>query len=285
MQLTEKTKHLTKQLDKSTLSKFSDKIFIIDETEITHPPTSIDKCIVVCKENLEPKDILELVWNNGVKHIIQESHGQLESEIIIAGQIIDSVDLFIKNPLKGFNLKQKNFSYTLTKTKQKNELKNKVTEFIKSVPALGLLSDAINVILDEFYMNAFYDAPTDEKQTHIYANLPRTEQIELKDNQAIDFFISYNKDEVVIGCHDPFGSFDEQKFLKNFYSNYANEQSVVNMGSGGAGIGCRMIFEYSSSVYFTSIKNKETLVCSKLYTYQNGNTPESAPKNFHVSIK
>ncbi|MBK9294433.1 MAG: hypothetical protein IPM57_08300 [Oligoflexia bacterium] len=171
-------------------------------------------------------------------------------------------------------------------SKDKNKLREDIDKFINSKPELlKPLSESLWTIADELFMNSFYDAPTDSNGKHLYAQLPRTSAVQLEKAKPVEIFICFDDANVIIGSIDFFGSFNENKFLKQFNSSYTNENSNINMGKGGAGIGCKIMFEHSMSTYFYSLKNKFTLVCCKIPTYHNKQRKDLLYKNLHLSIK
>lgn len=117
-------------------------------------------------------------------------------------------------------------------------------------------------IASELLTNAFYNGP--KNQDGESKESDRNAEVVLDQNSAVTF--SYGEDDKYfwMKVSDPFGTFHRKSLVKQLLKSMNQDQAVVNFGSGGAGIGLFMIFNWSSQLLFQFDPSKETTVLVKL---------------------
>ena len=96
--------------------------------------------------------------------------------------------------------------------------------------------------------------------------------------------VAWDKDRYLLGCEDPYGSINEKKFLDRLHRCYVWGNVEVRSSGVGAGIGCRMIFDLSATLYICAEKGKRTtFIC--VLTRGSRKQVDAFPKNIHVAIR
>lgn len=265
---------LMSDVSSSLPSHISDEISIID---VSSPlPKGLDpRKIIILSDRLEPADVIEQAAQKGVRHIVQKGHGNLETEIRIAAEMMTNLDSFLKNTVKTFGIQGKELIIDFNSIQQKEEVKQKIFNHIQPIPPLRTLADAVLLIADEMIMNAMFDAP---------GNLNRTKDV-LPDGKMARVLLTYDKKQLIVACEDPFGSIEDAKLMKRLKACYTGDQVTdINFGPGGAGIGCRMMFDNSTAMYFAAKKNVKTITCCQLPVDQGLKATLTMPKNLHIAI-
>ena len=113
-------------------------------------------------------------------------------------------------------------------------------------------TEAIQVVSEEFLMNAIYDAPTDEiSGEQLYGNVERKNQIVLSPHQAVRYQIGADGKRIVVAVTDPFGSITKDKVIR-FLAKCYGEEKKANLGqdpsTAGAGLGLFFCFNYVHSL-------------------------------------
>lgn len=122
----------------------------------------------------------------------------------------------------------------------------------------------IATIYDEMAMNGFYDAPTDQRGMHIYANQDRKKKVILPKDKPLELRYDKTQEEFWLQVVDKFGSMDDASLLKYIKHGIDGGDDMVNQGPGGAGLGLYMIYQYSQSLFVKINPKQETLFLSSV---------------------
>lgn len=158
-----------------------------------------------------------------------------------------------------------------------------IDEMIAHFQALGMRSvllDRVRVAGEELLMNAIYDAPVDHNGKPLYNHLPRTEPVELSQEQQGRF--RFGTDGIYMGLSvvDPFGSLTKDVILSYLKSCYSGQAGELNKGKGGAGRGLHQIIESADLTVFNVKAGKRTeAICLFGLEPRKG---ESARPTFHL---
>lgn len=113
------------------------------------------------------------------------------------------------------------------------------------------------MITEELLMNAIYDAPTDDRK-HIYADLPRTEDIQLPDTQAARLEYGSDGRTLAISVTDPFGSIRHETIMDYLVKCFEG-RTLPNLNkTGGAGLGLFFCFKSVDSLIVNVEPHKRT---------------------------
>lgn len=116
---------------------------------------------------------------------------------------------------------------------------------------MGLRRSIINdveVVAEEFLMNAIYDAPIDKKRQKLFDHMPRTERILLTPDQAARLEFGSDGKRLAISVTDPFGSITRAKVMQ-YLKKCFEGKNITNLNStGGAGLGLYFCFNHVDSL-------------------------------------
>lgn len=157
----------------------------------------------------------------------------------------------------GVNIKE----HTVLHSNQRSEL---ISDMLNYFTELGIRKSNLGrcqIVAEELLMNAIYDAPRDKSTgKSIYNHLPRTEQVELKDEEQSQFKYASDGLFMAISVEDPFGGLTKGILLNYLDSCYGGRAGELNKEKGGAGRGLHQIIENSDLVVFNVTPNVKTEV-------------------------
>jgi hypothetical protein len=152
----------------------------------------------------------------------------------------------------------------------KSRMLSEVETFLKGKGNSSLLS-ASQAVIEELYMNAVLDAPRESKLRG-----PQTS------HKQCHLFLSFTPSVLVISCTDFYGSLSISKFvdrMNEVYSRGAGE--AMNRSGGGAGLGCVILFENSTSLFIGVKKGQMTRFVVWLPVKASHRQRERIPKSLH----
>ncbi len=140
------------------------------------------------------------------------------------------------------------------------------------------------IVADELLMNALYDAPMDENGNPLYAHLPRTERVQLGENEAR---LHYGSDGryFAIACRDHFGALRAQTVVNYLRKCFSADEYQVDSKQGGAGVGFFMIFQSSSQLVINIDPGNMTETMSLIDIRQMYRQTKARSKSFNIFIK
>lgn len=118
----------------------------------------------------------------------------------------------------------------------------------------------IQLIAEEMLMNAIFDAPVDERGSHLYAAMNRNDKVLLKQDEAAILSYKYREKQFWLNIRDSFGSIMPSvllKYLKKNSKGDAYHQSAQQQG--GAGLGLYMIWKSATTLFLRVKPGQETL--------------------------
>ena len=154
------------------------------------------------------------------------------------------------------------FMHEVSHSSERSKLQTKVTEFYyeeiqknkdKLVAGSNSYSKILGDIVDEFLMNAIWDACPERNQ------LDRTQSVALADHERIDLNCLFDGVNFVLTVTDKFGSFNGEGIAKyiRFGLGYKESENVKE-GTPGAGLGVFMILQKIGILIFEVYKGKLT---------------------------
>lgn len=263
----------------------------IDGTHVLAEP---DKAVIGVACDKQPTQLLEMALNQGLKQMCQLSSLQLERELNTSASMLVDPMSFIKhplatimNPLDVSQAKEdelRKYQFRFSKARQKNEVLQSLVDYLSQhVKAESLIQD-VRGIADELFTNAIYNAPFAGSDSHPSMAKDRTDMsIEMPSGFEGQLFAGIRENQIVIGCHDPFGTLRVKSLLKRILLCYQQgvADTMVMEGKGGAGIGSYMVYNSSASYYVGIVKNQATVVCCSLPTNMSSRKRGQIAKNMH----
>jgi hypothetical protein len=146
---------------------------------------------------------------------------------------------------------------------QKHDVLTAMTNAMQTRAFPQTVIDDVVAISDELYTNAIFNAPFVDKNTYKNPGISRTSsEVKLTGGKFARMFLAHDENRLVVGCEDPFGTLDLERFLQKVRSTYQRGPAAsINFGPGGAGIGSYIIFNAGSSLYFGVNPGVASLIC------------------------
>jgi hypothetical protein len=107
-------------------------------------------------------------------------------------------------------------------------------------------------------------------------------EIILAEDQSSEIVIAHDQNFLVIMCADPFGSLSTTQLLLRLQQCYSGSGNVMNLGAGGAGVGCQMMFDRSGGFCIGVMGGVRTVFCCLLPMKYRNLAPQLGSKNLHI---
>jgi hypothetical protein len=206
---------------------------------------------IVVEDSLDPRDLVAAVFNKSISHFVQKNQGHFAQDLKKAGALVETPIHYFQS---GYSFMESDHVQSIqiffSKPEEKAEMLSKVIEFIDPIKSTSAKEAAISAI-EELYMNAMIDAPKESRR------LGLTDA-----NTRCELFLCFNQNTLQISCTDSFGSLDLKKLFGRLDEVYRRGpgQAINLEGTGGAGIGCFLLFEQCRTLVFGVVKGKQTKV-------------------------
>jgi hypothetical protein len=229
-------------------------------------------CIGI-SENLDPEALLGLSLDSGFNHICQKSGHFFEQELNSTNCIIDSAQNYFKFPIATIltpdDLSDSSerallaVERSFNSSAQKQEVLASISNAMQAKALPQTIHDDAIAAADEMFTNAVFNAPFVDAHTHKNPGVSRhSSEIKLDGGKFARMFLAHDESRLVIGCEDPFGTLDIERFLQKIRSTYQRgPAATINFGPGGAGIGSYIIFNAGSSLYFGVWPEHASVLC------------------------
>lgn len=208
------------------------------------------QCIFV-EDNLEPEQLIAEMNGQSLQYILQKNQGRFEKDVLATGLLFenakgyfDSEYSFSPDPI----LRSKKLMFETPIDKE--QLKLDTAAFVTHIGSAGV-SQAAEAVIEELYMNAMIDAPREAKRKGL-----KFEKL------TAEFFLCQTEKCLQISCTDPYGSLEIPKFLsrmKEVYDRGAGDAISMDV-TGGAGLGCVILFEHSFAMILGVQPGQQTKV-------------------------
>ncbi len=231
-------------------------------------------------EDLEPKPTIDLVVTDNYSSIIQNNQPEFAAELRLAQNGHNQLEQMFANPCEfilGDKLKDK-MSFLFYERNDKDLMIQEIKGWCFKTPKAKRLEDTIHQITDELFTNVLFNAPTaaapDSKNRKFPHILPQSKPGLL--------FLGVTDERLLLGAIDQYGSLNVQKLLKQLHGTFQQGiAGAMNHGPGGAGIGCRMIFDRGLSFYVAVQAGIQSLVATTLPIGPNARAVNLDFKNVH----
>ncbi|NRA66280.1 MAG: hypothetical protein HRU19_17470 [Pseudobacteriovorax sp.] len=152
--------------------------------------------------------------------------------------------------------------YYVRDSSRRHEYLDCLQDYATNMRMRRSVTEAIQVIGEEFLMNAIYDAPTDQGSgQHLFNLLDRKNQVVLPPDQAIRLSFGIDGKRVVVGVTDPFGSITKDKVIQ-YLAKCFEERQKTNLGqdkeTAGAGLGLYFCFKHVNSLIINVLPGHQT---------------------------
>ncbi len=234
---------------------------------------------------------LELCTKTSIRHFVQRNRENFFFELFAAALMLKKPATFMKNPAPFFiskiakEIDSSNVNHSIeisfVASNEKDRVMSEILDFIQKHPQINHFTGSVLQVVDEMMMNALYDAPAGRKGGGMYVDLDRKMPTSLKENEFAKVFLALDQHKLLIGCEDSFGSVNEAKLLKRLHTVYTDPITRPLSGTGGAGLGCKIMIENSSGFYVIVNRYSKTLFCCSMPLGTSFIKAQTLPKHFH----
>lgn len=218
----------------------------IDVVELTNTMAAGSKFAsngIALVNGMSSQEIFKNMTMFGVRHVVQsKGPNRIErvkktQEIISAGTegMNDLPESLLLSPATFHN------NFRFQSSKQKEDLIEQAVGLVASQSGGRRFVDDVRAIADEFFTNVIYNAFHGPN-----AKISRTIDVNLPDDKPGEIHILGSTNELMIAAFDLFGSLDLDALINRIHKSFSVGLSrSMSYGSGGAGIGCRLVLDRS----------------------------------------
>lgn len=241
--------------------------------EFDNRQTQIGPRTFYYKDNFSANEIVSAALSTAGLHFMSMNNPFVEKEFNQSVELVRDPKKFFDNPggmILGEEALQKTIVFDLRHSKE--VIYDELYRFLQKQNAERLQTD-IQSLFEELYMNAIIDAPR-------IANLGSAET---QEREQVEIAIAIDDEQVALSITDNYGSLDVQKFLKRTQEvQTKGAGKAMNMGSGGAGIGCYIMFERSVQIFLGVIAGEKTVVSCVVPLGVSNKKKETMGKSLHI---
>jgi len=248
-----------------------------------------NKTIVIMKKSSIYNSLQ--ILRRGFSHCLQAERDDLKKELLVSCLMLirpeslteSEVPFFFKGFSKEIDWKSSNQALFLEgrSTKDRTHIMTSLENFLSQKPQLASVTHLALQISDELYTNALYNAPF---QATPGIKIERTANIINSADQSIGFFAAFENDQLFLGCIDSHGSLDRDQLTSHLLKSYAANQVQPDLGSGGAGLGLKMVIDNSANFYVYCEHGHRTVIsCGLALRGLKFNMAET--KHLHISFR
>lgn len=242
--------------------------------------------------SIDTATFMKAFVDNSLNYVVQTNNDDLLYELFIAGIILKKPKLFLNNPVTILNSQENSltpmrmWAENFNCTDHKGKILDGVDKFLSESKPLNRLKENVAIIIDELFSNALFNGPADDNGYPIFKNMARNEKIRFPGNKNAKIFLVHSRNDLFVGCIDPFGSINRKRFVKVIEQAYSvgkvRKDDELD-GGKGAGFGMRMMLDRSRSLYVLSEKGKRSLVVCHMRLNISLKKVETVPKQLHIN--
>lgn len=250
------------------------------------------ECVGV-SDQLSPEEILRYGIDFKLQHLCQRQGLQFDHSVKSAQVMSADPENYFRFPCSTIlrpdlvneeSEKQvKLFDFQFTSSSQKTEALNEIISLMTSSAAGQTVIEDVVSVSDELFTNALYNAPFVDAVTGHNPGISRNEvDIRLEDGKSGRLFLAMNESLLVVGCEDPYGSLNVDRYMRKIQATYARgPAATMNFGPGGAGIGSYIMFNAGASLFFGVKPKQLTTLCCAIPLGMSYRKRVVLPKHLH----
>ncbi|MCC6138495.1 MAG: hypothetical protein IT287_07665 [Bdellovibrionaceae bacterium] len=263
----------------------------LDQEALAKCQVQLRDRVIVVSEKSSITSMLQIL-EAGYAQIVQKNRADFARELLISAILIQRPQAFFEDAMgillattqsDGPKIEGKDYSVVFNSSKQKNQIIQGFSDFLRAENHLMALRDLAVQVAEELLMNAQFSAPVEPGTLKkMYQNADRSLAVSYPQGKQGKFYACYSHERLVIACIDPFGSVTRAQLTEHFKKLFSNQLSEVKTAStGGAGIGLKYILENSGVFYALIKKNAYSCIACAFYLrgMKNNMSPE---KHIHL---
>ena len=213
------------------------------------------KNILLYSDNWSDGEILEIAAHGDIHSFLNSNNKNFEGDLQTALKVHNNPRQLLENPLPLLFIEYpKVLILPFLKKEDKAQLLAQIEPFLQLTGSL-IVYEHTRILFEELFMNAVFDAPSEFKRLGLKSRIKHCE-----------FILAYDKENLVISCFDSYGSLNPINLVTRMRDiQNQGTKNIINLGQrkGGAGIGCSLLYRYSSTMSIVVDKGVGTRVtCS-----------------------
>lgn len=261
--------------DHSNLSE----VMVFDEPNGLIKMESPGNCVLLT-DQIPPNQLLSLISENKTHHVIQLSNLDYKRNFSNAATLMADKKKIFENPvsifLDGDNVQESRVM--ISQSPKKDEISNQIRDFLELVPKGKTIKDSALIVAHELLINVMYDAPK-----YYFEKYKKTRSFQNITDPAGEIIMAYDDKKLLMGAVDHYGSLNIPKLISRLNETFQEEMVNVGMDpDSGAGIGCRMMFELTTEMFFSVSENVRTFVGGCFPLGMSLRKQQMTPKNVHI---
>lgn len=266
-------------LSKLKLGNSSAEVTVVDADHAG----SFDSKKIIVSRDLENQQLLDLVVDQGARHIVQMPNLDFQRQMAFCSQILTSPDQFFENPRRYLVANGESglvqnpiqmFHYPTAAYPTKDALLDQVRHDVLSISPMWSVREPAVLVADEMLMNILKDAPTYFAKVFPGGNT---------EGRTSSLTLAHDNERLLIWTEDDYGSLVVDKLLNRLRECYADTLvEALDKPGEGAGLGCRIIFDLSVSMSMFVKPGKKTVFCALLPLGLSFKKQQLIPKNLHI---
>jgi hypothetical protein len=160
----------------------------------------------------------------------------------------------------------------LNHSSQKPSAVEAIKSFLSSAKFQTRVISIVANAVDELLMNSIFDAPIDEMGKQLLSSTPRSAQVPLEGQNAVEMHVGYDGKYIAVSAVDFFGSVEKGKLLNHISKIYNQEDYKAKMGVAGAGLGLGTVFRSGGSFFVVSesrVRTEVTVFFKKTFNFRD----------------
>jgi hypothetical protein len=210
--------------------------------------------VLVVTATRDKRDLLELLAHDVLTNLVAKNTDLKATELVVTVQKIMRSDVFgLEKYLTWGALVHE---VIVKSSDQKNPLVEDVGNYLTSIGCNKRLVGLARGVIDEFVMNAVYNAPVDKKGVPKYATRSRSERVDLLKNEEVRFRYACDGRLLALSVEDNFGRLEPSTVLNYLRKCFMRGDDQIDKKQGGAGLGLYYIFE-SLNQFIINVQRKK----------------------------
>ncbi len=244
------------------------------------PNERVEPDTIGIASSLEPQDVIHLVAECGMEHVVQRDGLAFEREVQLARMMVMEPAEFFSAPLDAIFGADAgtdhfiDFAVTCGPDEKKKHVLHQLEAYLKGLTGARSIREEAMMVADELYTNGAKNGapivgPVDASQVK---------------PGWVRFIARADGMRLVLGCIDSYGALDAAVMVRRIQSCFKDgvAQSINQSQGGGAGIGSYMAFNAAMSMYVAVERGRRTIVLCALPLSKRLKETINLPKNFHV---
>jgi hypothetical protein len=184
----------------------------------------------------------------GIANLLAKNEGVDAVELIITLQKILRGDIFGLEKYFGWGVEE--ITRRVHGSSEREAVVAEAEDYAGALAIHPRLLQRFCTVVDELLTNALYDAPVDSEGRHRFADLPRTEPVELDPGEEVVVTCCSDGRTLGVSVSDPFGALSRRCSLEYLARCFSSGDAQVADKPGGAGLGIFFAFDGMSQLVF-----------------------------------